>query len=399
VTAPGAEEPESISGRAGLAIGLGLLVITGAAFVRPPLLPEMGRDLDLTATGLGALGSVFALGRIITDVPAGRLTDHQPVGTMMAIGAGLVAAGSLASGVAPIALVAFAGAFILGIGSAWTNTTAMAAFATAPRHRRGMAMSGFAAGLLVGQAIGPTLGGGVGQGAGWRIAFGVAAGLAAVVAVAMLAALPRQVAAHERSPRAGGESGGTGAATPSVLAVIYLLPAMQFALGGAILLTLAPIVGDAELGLDAGVMGLVLGIGGILRLIGALAAGKIADGYSRRWALIPGLFLQLAGVMVFAYVGNRAGWVTAIALMMLGSVGVNVGATVLADLTEGSRLGNRLGVFRLTGDVALLIAPVVVGALYEVSDRALASLPMIIFSVVVIVAVLVLVPETVPRRD
>jgi len=55
----------------GVGIGAGLFLLTVAAFVRPPLLPAIGRDLGMTAIGLGLLGSVFAAGRLAvlpTDV-------------------------------------------------------------------------------------------------------------------------------------------------------------------------------------------------------------------------------------------------------------------------------------------------------------------------------------------
>jgi MFS family permease len=104
-------------------VGIGILAVTAAGFVRAPLLPDMGRALALSDTALGAIVSCFAFGRILADIPAGRLTDRVPSGLMMATGAALVGAGSVVSGLAPGPAAAFAGAFVLGIGSAWTNTT------------------------------------------------------------------------------------------------------------------------------------------------------------------------------------------------------------------------------------------------------------------------------------
>lgn len=75
----------------------------------------------------------------------------------MASAAAIVATSSLLFGLAPLALVAFVAAFALGIGSTWTLTGSMAFFARAPRVRRGVSMSFFAAALLVGQAVGPAV--------------------------------------------------------------------------------------------------------------------------------------------------------------------------------------------------------------------------------------------------
>ena len=152
------------------AIAAGLFLITIVAFLRPPLLPDMGRDLSLSAFGLGALGSVFALGRLSADIPAGRMTDHRSPGPMMAFAAVNVAIGSLGLALAPNSTVAFIAIFVLGIGSTWTLTTAMAHFAAASHAKRGASLSIFAASLLTGQAIGPAVGGWLGAAYDWRVA-------------------------------------------------------------------------------------------------------------------------------------------------------------------------------------------------------------------------------------
>jgi MFS transporter, DHA1 family, multidrug resistance protein len=371
-------------------VGIAVFFITVAGFVRSPLLPDMGRELNMGPAALGTFVAVFALGRILADVPAGRLTDTRPARAMLAVAAALAGLGSLVTGVAPVSALVFVGAFVVGVGSAWTNTTGIAAFAEAPRERRGVAMSGFAAALMVGQAVGPAFGGAVASLSDWRVALLTASGLAAAVAISL--AWPRRVQPAIRTVSRDDNDGGS-IARPVLLA-LYLLPAVQFGIGGALIQTLVPIVGDAELGLTVGTVGAAIGVGGLLRLVGALASGKISDTHSRRWALLPGLVIQLIGLVVFAVWDTLAAWWLAIVLTSLGSSGVMVGATILADLSEGGRLGRRLGVFRVSGDAALLVAPLVGGVLYEISGRGLALLPLVAFVAVVIVLNALVVPET-----
>ncbi len=370
-------------------VGVAVFVITVAAHVRTPLLPEMGRELAMGPAALGAFVAVFALGRILTDVPVGRLTDSHPTRTMLAIAAGIVAAGSLVAGASPTSAVAYAAAFALGAGSAWTNTTGIAAFAEAPRERRGVAMSGFATALLVGQATGPALGGSIAAFSNWRVAFVAAGGLAAFTALLLVPS--RQ--ARPRRRREASRDTAPRIARPVRIA-LYLLPAAQFAIGGALLHTLVPIVGDGELGLGVGAVGAAIGLAGLLRLIAAVVSGRIADRYSRRWALLPGLTVQIVGLAVFALSGSATGWWIAIVLTSLGASGVNVGATMLADLSEGGRLGPQLAMFRVTGDSALLIAPLLAGVLYEISGRGAALAPIIAFVAGVAVLAAVVLPDT-----
>lgn len=372
-------------------IAAGLFALTVVAFLRPPLLPDIGRDLGLSATGLGVLGSVFAFGRLLADFPAGDLTERVRPGPMMAVAAGLVGAGSVLLAVSPGSAVAFVAVFVLGIGSTWTLTTAVAHFAGAPRQRRGVAMSVFAGALLAGQAVGPAAGGGLGSLGGWRLAMGLGGVLALVVAIPFLVR-----PGARRTPSEAKASGGAAdpRATPLVLGVIYLLPAVQFAVGAAVVQTVIPIVADADLGLGPGIVGVALGVGGVVRFVSAIVSGQVTDRLGRRWALVPGLALQVAGLAVYAFVGSVAAMWIAIVLLSLGSVTVNVGNTMLADLSESGGLGRRLGAFRFTGDAAFMVGPVLAGVLLERSGRLAATMPFLLFTLAVTIACVLVLPET-----
>lgn len=377
------------------AIGIALFFLTLVAFVRPPLLPEIGREFGMSALGLGLIGSIFATGRLAADFPAGRISDRMAPGPMMALSASIVAGGSVMLAGAPNQWVVFAASFVLGIASTFVLTTAMAHFARAPKVRRGAALSAFAGWLLAGQSFGPTIGGALGDALGWRAAVWIVSGLAAVVGVGIAFVRTPGGAPDPPSERHGGDPTVEPPPIPRLtLTFIYLLPAVQFAMGGALLQTLVPIVADQELGIGPAQVGLALGIGGVTRLVSALAAGQVSDRMSRRWALIPGLVLQASSVVVFSLWSSPLAWFSAIILVSFGSAGVNVGTTVLADLSEGKALGKRLGAFRFTGDAAFMVAPLLSGWLYTVGGRPLAILPMVIFATVVAIGATLFIPET-----
>jgi len=362
-----------------------------AAFFRIPLVAEIGSELKLSSVGVGALASLFAIGRVVTDVPAGRLTDRVRPGVMMAIAGALVAVGSGLLALAQTAWVAYVGVFVAGAGSAWTLTTSMAFFARAPKARRGQSLSFMAAALMTGQAIGPAIAGVMADVFDWRIALGVAASLGVLAAVPFLKWTGDRPDVGDPS-----EAAGDDRATPRVLAVIYLLPAVQFSIGAAVIQTLVPLLADGPLELSVSVVGIALGVGGAARFVGAMLAGRVSDRYGRRLALIPGLVTQFLGLLALMTIPSALGWWLTIVLMSLGSVGVNVGTTILADLS-GGLLGKRLGVFRLTGDSAFVVAPLLAGYLYERSGQVWATLPSLALTAFVLVAAVLVVPETVPR--
>ena len=65
-----------------------VLAVGIASFMRAPLLPEIGRDLSIGAADLAFLTTAFAVGRLVMDLPAGRLADRLPPARALA-GTGL----------------------------------------------------------------------------------------------------------------------------------------------------------------------------------------------------------------------------------------------------------------------------------------------------------------------
>lgn len=366
----------------------GLFVITVAAFTRIPVVAQIGNDLSLSSVGVGALASAFAVGRVVTDIPAGRLSDRVRPGIMMAIAGSLVMVGSALLAIAQTPPLAFVGVFIAGIGSAWTLTTSMAYFARAPKARRGKSLSYMAGALLTGQAVGPAIGGVLAGIYDWRWSLVLAAALAGLAAVPFL-----RWHGPERVVIEGDADLGDDRATPLVLAVLYLLPAVQFSIGAAIMQTLIPLLADGPLGIPVGVVGIALGLGAVGRFAGAMMAGQVSDRYGRRPALLPGLAIQVVGLLALMVSESVWAWWATILLVSVGSVTVNVGTTMLADLSGGS-LGHRLGVFRLTGDSAFVVAPLLAGWLYAESGQAMATLPSVLLTVFVLLAAFRWLPET-----
>jgi predicted MFS family arabinose efflux permease len=361
-------------------VGTAVLVLSTTAFFRVPLLPEIGRDLTMSAGQLGLVTSMFAAGRLLADLPAGRLLERVRATGLLAVSASVMMIGSVALSAAGQALTAYGAAFALGIASAVTNATGMHTFSVAaPRQRRGTSLAVFSTALLAGQALGPFAGGAIAAATSWRTAEFVAGAVCLLLVVVLLWSSLR-----------GGRTSATAGAAPPVedhaspveetaaagarrwrrhqVALMFVAFAMFFTLG-AMPQTLVPLIGAGDLGLPVQWIGAALGVGGACRLVGGFIGGVLSDRVSRRAALLPGLVLQAVGVSLVAGAGVPW-WLAGIIVMSLASWSISVAATVLADLAPQGRLGPQLGRFRFVGDVGLILGPLLATQLYEASGRA-----------------------------
>ena len=351
-----------------MALAGGVVLAVGiASFMRAPLLPEIGRDLELTAASLAMITTAFALGRLVMDLPAGRLADRLPPGRALA-GTGVgVAISALLLATAQSLAQALVGVFFLGAASSLTNTTGMTLFATsAPAERRGTAMAGFSTALMTGQTLGPAVGGLVAGLLGWRIAQGGAALIGVGVLVACLLAAPRRAYAPEPRAAAGGGPSGLTRAQAAVLAAVPF--AVFFALS-ALPQTLLPVIGSSELSLSTAAIGLALAAGGIARIAGTAVTGVVSDRVSRKAALIPSLLGMALAVVLLVPEPSVATWLLAIVVLSIASSGIAIAATIIADRVPRGEVGRRLGAFRFAGDFGLLVGPAVAGLLYQHSGR------------------------------
>ncbi len=372
-----------VSGRDGTRTVVGVIVfaVAVAAFSRVPLLPDIGADLSLTAGEIGLLTTAFGLGRLVMDLPAGRLADAVGPTTAL-IGGGLgLAVGSALFAVAGSLGVALGASALIGCASALTNTTGMYAFATATAaERRGASMAIYTTALMSGQMIGPALGGTIGSLTDWRVAMAVAAAIGVGVAVSC-ALLRRGIARRARSgePTAAAKrdlpppAAGSHATRTELFALAAAPFATFFGMAG-LTQTLVPLIGADELALSASTIGFAVGGGAAARFASAWYAGVASDRWSRKAVLVPMLMVMALGAALLALPITAGLWFAAIVALAVGSSGISVAAAAVADRVEPARLGHELGVFRLVGDVGLLVGPAVTAFLYQDSGPRTAAL-------------------------
>lgn len=366
-----------------------LFVLAMVATMRLPVLVDMAAELSLTASDLGLMTSCFAVGRLATDLPAGVLFDRASKASMLIGGALLMATGSVMFALAPGRTTLLAAAVVLGIGSSISVTTGMGHASEAAGSRRGQAMGLFTAGMLGGQALGPTLGGLVGSSGDWRLAVGSGAVVALLAVPIVLGSALRTAGSPERKH---GKHQGEMPRGPRFLSIVAIPFAVMFTLGG-VAQTTVPLIGGQDLRLTPATIGIVLGAGGLARMTGTLVGGRISDTSGRRAAIVVALMLQAAGVALLAIPGSLWAWVAGVIAMSLGSFGIAVGATMIADLYRATGVGRALGAYRFVGDTGLLLGPLVTSRLYQFFG----AVPAALVPSALLLAVLMLVMRNVPE--
>jgi MFS family permease len=242
---------------------------------------------------------------------------------------------------------------------------------------------------MTGQTLGPAVGGVIAGIGGWRAAQAVAAAIGiAVMIVCLTVRAGRERAAAAREPDAGGEP----VLSRTQAAVLAAVPFAVFFTLGALPQTLLPVIGSADLSLSAATIGLALGAGGIARFGGSALAGVVSDRVSRKAALVPGLLIMAGAVALLAAEPTLATWLAAIVLLSIGSSGIAVAATIIADNVPAGTVGRRLGAFRFTGDFGLLAGPALTGLLYQHAGRPTAMLVTMALLATVALATAVLAP-------
>jgi MFS transporter, DHA2 family, metal-tetracycline-proton antiporter len=154
------------------------------------VLPEIGRDFDITPATLGWLFTAYSLIFAVATTFYGRLGDLYGIRRFLVIGIGIFSLGS--------ALAALALSFELLLAARIFQATGAAAipalgtatiFRVVPAQRRGMAMGYMSAVIGTGAGLGPVIGGFLAEFLSWRALFLVPGSLFLIIPV-LLRLLP-----------------------------------------------------------------------------------------------------------------------------------------------------------------------------------------------------------------
>ena len=342
-----------------------LVIMLGSSIITPAL-PFYAREFGVSYAGAGLLVSAFAAGRLAFDYAGGELADRLSPRLLTAAGALITAVSAFLCATAPSFSWLVAYRVIEGVGSAFYVITIMALFArTVGAEQMGKAMGFYQSMILLGVSFGPTIGGVVAELWGLRAPFYVMSAFAVVVAVlSWLLVTPEVRAAHEARPARPPIARIARYMLSRSFLYVLALTFFVFAVRAGARTNLIPLFGGERGGLGSSAIGVVLSASAFANFVVLWHAGALIDRRGRQWVALP--TLAVTAVVCFGFCLS-AGFTNL--LVMSTALGVTLGylapapAAMVADLTPREMLGGVIGVYRMAGDVGLLIGPVALGAL------------------------------------
>ena len=289
-----------------------------------------------------------------------------------AVGAAVVALGSLMTAFADSFATLLAARVVHGLGVALFIAAALVFIGRGvPATHRARALSAQQAAMLLSTSVGPVVGAVLASIGGIRLPFFFAAGVGAVSVVYCARNFPKNTA-DAASPTAG--SRRLPREWHWTMVVAYIASFATWGLRSAVRFTLTPLFVDEHLGwalIWSGVMLAAMSVGDI---IGLSFGGRWMDRYGRRAVLATGLVGSACTVACIPHLDRAAPLLVVSFVFGLLSGGCAVApASIAADLA-GGRAGPMTGV-RLAGDTGVLVGPIVATTVVGTLDSPPATPP------------------------
>lgn len=340
--------------------------------VQSPALPVFANELNAGSTALGAMIAAFALTRLVTAWPFGKLIGKWGERRTLSAGMVLLAITSIASGLSEngTQLIIFRG--LSGVGSAAFSVSALSLIirASAPESR-GRTMGLFMGAMNLGFVAGPALGGALlFMPPRWIfLMYGVAVALTGVLAM--------RVMEKDHGEPAEKRAGGAQALTvidAFRTGVFHVASFTNIALGWIVYgmrASVLPMMLLTELHEGPKWIGAGLAICALLQVVILPYAGKLTDVWGRRTPLIVGELLLAVSLILLWLSPSLISYLVCMAVMGVGAaLCTTASSAAVGDITGGGSGGTVVAVYQMSADFGMVIGPLVAGYLAERSFTA-----------------------------
>ena len=332
-----------------------------------PVLTLYAQSFGVSIFMAGMVITVYSIGRLVMDFPAGILADKIGRRPLMIIGTALIALCAFLNATADNFWLFLFYRFIQGMGaSMWmTSRTTLLADILKPEER-GRVLGYFQSFQTIGQAAGPTIGGFIATwyGAQANFYFYAATG---VVSLALTYVFIKET---ESGKAHSGELAFPKELTLRLLknkgfVFASLASATAFFLVSGIRQDILPFY-TAEAGLGPAEIGMILSVATIANLILTIPIGYGIDLIGRKPIVVFGLVVSAISMALFPQFNSFILLCLVSFIMGIGTSGMQQAPLAMAtDATIGEPRGTSMGIFRFFGDIGSLIGPILLGAVAD----------------------------------
>jgi DHA1 family multidrug resistance protein-like MFS transporter len=334
-------------------------VILGVSIISP-VLPQYALSFSIPMALIGWAISSFALARMFMDVPAGFLADRFGRKGNMIVGLILITLSSVAAGIANSYHWLILARIVEGIGSALYITSATTWVAqVSAGESRGRYMSLYSGLIFAGTSFGPTIGGYS------AVHFGLRAPFFAYAAFALLGLMATIPLKESTDSLAVTHSEIRLKDVPGVLlnGPFLLVNCSVFALfflRVGVRSTLVPLYASLNLGLSEDKIGIVLTVAAVVTSLLAFPSGWLSDKVGRKIPIMACLFLSAIAVLLIPLQTGLGGLLSIMAFYGLATGLQGSIAAWPADVAPKDKLGTSMGVYRVIGDIGMVLGPITV---------------------------------------
>jgi MFS family permease len=330
-----------------------------------PVLGQIQEDFLIPTALMGLIGSTFGLARLLVDLPAGNLAGRMDARWLTGAGLMVMGVGSSLAVLAGSYAALLVARVLMGAGQSVASIANLTWIvnAAAPALRNTV-MAMYQTGIVTALSFYPFLSGLLAEKQGWRAAF-VLCAISAVIGIGL-------VLLGVRRGRPFRQVGGLDHSAGNGLRALAKLPRIQrlglLGVYGSIFLlmfnsvgfvgTAVPLFGHEVLALRPSAIGTGLAVASMIGLAVTIPGGAWADRFGPMRVLLPGFAAIVVGSLGFLLVRDAVGFVLAAAVVGLYSAGSSVPSAVLGAVVPSHLRGPAVGLYRLAGDIGVLIGPV-----------------------------------------
>ncbi len=350
------------------------LVMAGQGVIGP-VLPLYARDFGVSATMVGLTLTVFALARLILNIPAGLIADRFGRRVLLIGGPILTSIGMFGSGFAGDIWSLLVWRFAAGAGSAFFMSGALIYLIDiAPPDRRARYVATNQWALSVGVALGPGIGGLIAERWGLAAPFhlvGVIGLFAAVYAIFRLPETGRSITRELEDKSPAREAAQIVRSGP-FLAIAFVTGTIFMTRAGT-RATLVPLHADETLAWGPGELGLVFTVTGVMTLFTLWPATWATENIGRASVILFSGMAAALGTFVIGSSSTPMWFVLGNMILTLGTGTAGPApAAFVADLFPERMRGLGVGLYRSAGDVGFVLGPPALGWLSDNASMSVA---------------------------